>query len=181
MVDSSKFNTRILLIQKLVFSHVGYIKKEIRIDETNIVGTLNIELAPSVLNLTEVEIIGLPDNQMPFSIDKIDLRKIESTNLSDIGGIIAKEPNIGGIKKGATGIDPVIRGFKYSQVMVQLNGGTRIEGGCPNRMDPTASHVNVNDLNNITIYKGPFALKYGPNFGGLINLETFSPRFYNKI
>jgi len=166
---------------KLVTSHVGYLKKEIHIDETNIVDTLYIELAPAVLNLTEVEIIGLSDNQMPYSIEKIDLKKIESTNLSDIGGIIAKEPNIGGIRKGATGIDPVIRGFKYSQVVVQLNGGTHIEGGCPNRMDPTASHVNVNDLHNITIYKGPFALKYGPNFGGLINLETFSPRFYNKF
>jgi len=165
----------------VVFSHVGYINKEIHNIEEDGSNSLIVELEASVLNLTEIEIIGLTDNQMPFSIEKIGLKKIESTNLSDIGGIIAKVPNIGGIKKGATGIDPVIRGFKYSQVIVQLNGGTKIEGGCPNRMDPTVSHVNVNDLHNITIYKGPFALKYGPNFGGLINLETTKPLFYNKF
>jgi len=165
----------------LVFSHVGYKKKEIHLNDINTNFPIQVELEQSVLNLTEVEIIGLADNQKPYSIEKIDQKKIESTNLSDIGGIIAREPNIGGIRKGATGIDPVIRGFKYSQVIVQLNGGTKIEGGCPNRMDPTASHVNVNDLVNITIYKGPFALKYGPNFGGLINLQTVDHEFYNKF
>lgn len=165
----------------LVFKHVGYINKEIQLNEPNSTDPLNVGLKPSVLNLTEIEITGLSDKQMPFSIKKINLKKIKETNLTDIGGIIAKEPNIGGIRKGATGIDPVVRGFKYSQVVVQLNGGTHIEGGCPNRMDPTASHVSINDLNSITIYKGPFALKYGPNFGGLINLETFKPLFYNKF
>ena len=133
------------------------------------------------VNLSEIEILGLRDSIIPYLITRISLKQIEETNLSDIGEIIAREPNIGGVKKGATGIDPVIRGFKYSQVAVQLNGATRIEGGCPNRMDPTASHVNVNDLRNITIYKGPFALKYGSNFGGLINLETNSLNFYNKF
>jgi iron complex outermembrane receptor protein len=54
------------------------------------------------------------------------------------------------------GIDPVVRGFKYSQLNVQLNGGLRIEGGCPNRMDPATAHVDMNDLENITILKGPF-------------------------
>lgn len=165
----------------LSVSHVGYINRKIQIRENNRHEPLKIELEPTILNLSEIEIVGLSENQMPFSIEKINLKKIESTNLSDIGGIIAKEPNIGGIKKGATGIDPVIRGFKYSQVIVQLNGGTKIEGGCPNRMDPTASHVNVNDLQNVTIYKGPFALKYGPNFGGLINLQTTKSLFYNKF
>ncbi|MBC8320694.1 MAG: TonB-dependent receptor [Bacteroidetes bacterium] len=165
----------------LIFSHVGYKNEEIQLSETNGEKLLEIVMKASVLNLTEIEIMGLTDNQIPFSIDKIVLKNIEATNLSDIGGLIATQPNIGGIRKGATGIDPVIRGFKYSQVVVQLNGGTRIEGGCPNRMDPTASHVNINDLNEITIYKGPFALKYGPNFGGLINLKTHTPHFYNKF
>ena len=165
----------------VIFTHVGYSRKEIRIESHNDGDTIYIKLDPTVLNLNEVEILGLTDSQLPYSVDKINLKRIEETNLSDIGGIIAKEPNIGGIRKGATGIDPVVRGFKYSQVIVQLNGGTKIEGGCPNRMDPTASHVNVNDLKSISIFKGPFALKYGPNFGGLINLETNKLQFYNKF
>ena len=133
------------------------------------------------IKLAEIEILGETEKKSTFSISRINLRTIEETNISDIGELISLEPNIGGIKKGAGGIDPVIRGFKYSQVAVQLNGGIRIEGGCPNRMDPTASHVNINDLSNVTIYKGPFAIKYGVNFGGLINLETFKPKYYDKF
>ncbi len=166
-------------VPTLFFSHVGYINKKLEFDD--ITKPLNIELKATTLNLNEVEILGLNNNQLPFSINRINLKKIEQTNLSDIGSIIAQEPNIGGIRKGATGIDPVVRGFKYSQVAVQLNGATRIEGGCPNRMDPTASHVSSNGLRNITIYKGPFALKYGANFGGLINLETVKPIFYSNF
>jgi len=165
----------------LILSHVGYKKKEFKLNHYNTTDTIHIKLSALTLKLSEVEIMGQTDDRLPYSIAKISLKKIEESNLSDIGNIIAREPNIGGIKKGATGIDPVIRGFKYSQVVVQLNGGTRIEGGCPNRMDPTASHVNINDLSNITIYKGPFALKYGANFGGLVNLETFSPQFYSSF
>lgn len=48
-------------------------------------------------------------------------------------------------------------------------------------MDPTASHVNINDLSNIIIFKGPYALKYGVTFGGLINLEIFKPQFYKSF
>jgi len=145
---------------------------------------LNKDISDSLIvnvNLGEVEIHGLIKNNLPFTIQNISAKQIGQTNLSDIGSIITKEPNIGGIKKGAMGIDPVIRGFSYSRVSVLLDGVTRIEGGCPNRMDPTVSHVNVNDISNITIYKGPFALKYGANFGGLINLETFNPIFHEKF
>ena len=165
----------------IVYSHVGYEKKEIKLTNYNVSDTIRIKLKALTLSLSEVEIMGVADSRLPYSIAKISLKKIEESNLSDIGSIIAREPNIGGIKKGATGIDPVIRGFKYSQIVVQLNGGTRVEGGCPNRMDPTASHININDLSNIIIYKGPFALKYGANFGGLVNLETFKPKFYNNF
>lgn len=163
----------------LVIHHVSYMDKRVKLNSDTI--SILVELKPSILNLDEVEIHALFDKQLPFSVSKIDLRKIEETNISDIGEIIAQEPNIGAIRKGATGLDPVVRGFKYSQVGVQINGNTRIEGGCPNRMDPTASHVNINDINNISIYKGPFALKYGVNFGGIINLSTNKPLFYNKF
>ncbi len=169
-----------LILNLLIFASIQVLISQNTKVLSTVIDDKTKQRIPNV-NLSEIEILGLSDSIIPYSITKISLKKIEETNLSDIGKIIAREPNIGGIKKGATGIDPVIRGFKYSQVTVQLNGGTRIEGGCPNRMDPTASHVNINDLSKVTIYKGPFALKYGSNFGGLINLETFGPRFYNKF
>ncbi len=165
----------------LVFNHIGFSDLEVELSELNRDEFLIVQMTPLSQDLSEIEILGERNNVRPYVIENIDSKQLKSTNLSDLGAIISQEPNVGGIKKGATGIDPVVRGFKYSQVMVQLNNGTRIEGGCPNRMDPTAAHVNVNEISDISIIKGPFALKYGTSFGGLIILETFKPSFYNKF
>ncbi len=165
---------------ELIVTHIGFVTSTIYLKNYNTSHPIEIKLAESTLNLSEVEILDSKISNTPTIVTKIGLKQLDETNLTDIGAVLSKQPNIGGIRKGATGIDPVVRGFKYSQVSVLLNDGTRIEGGCPNRMDPTASHVNINDLSDISIYKGPFALKYGPSFGGLIMLETHKPVFYNE-
>lgn len=165
----------------LLITHIGYEDTRYFINSKNIKKDIIIVMEQSSLNLSEVEILGKNNNNIPYSIEHINTAKLQSTNISDIGTLISHEPNVGGIRKGSSGVDPVIRGFKYSQVTVQIDDGTRIEGGCPNRMDPTAAHININDISNIKIYKGPFALKYGPGFGGLVILETYKPVFYNNF
>jgi len=58
--------------------------------------------------------------------------------------------------------------------------GVKIEGGCPNRIDPVASHVESENIQKIDIIKGPYFLQYGPVLGALINLETVLPHPYTK-
>ncbi len=132
------------------------------------------------LMLNEVEIVDFSNDHPAFELNKITPLTIEQSPVMDVGDILRSVPNVSGIKKGVAGIDPVIRGFKYAQLNVMIDGSVKIEGGCPNRMDPTAAHVDVNDLLEIKILKGPFALKYGPSFGGYINLVTWRPRFYKR-
>jgi iron complex outermembrane receptor protein len=132
------------------------------------------------ITLNEVEIRNFRNDNVPYLSDYLPQFKIEQAASSDIGNILRKLPNVSGIKKGATGIDPVVRGFKYSQLNVLIDGAVKIEGGCPNRMDPAAAHVDINDLLEINVLKGPYALKYGPSFGGVINLVTWRPIFYKK-
>lgn len=165
----------------IVVSHISYLPFELSITNKIIDNVINIELEESTLNLNEVVILDRINSSNPFRVETVNERSLEETNLSDIGTLLSLQPNVGGIKKGATGIDPVIRGFKYSQISVQIDDGTRIEGGCPNRMDPTASHVSINDISSIKVYKGPFALKYGPDFGGLIILNTYKPIFHDEF
>ena len=90
-------------------------------------------------------------------------------------------PNVSGIRKGGVAVDPVIRGFKFSQLNVILDNGVKIENGCPNRMDPVSSHVETEDIENIEVIKGPFVLRYGPALGGVINLVTEKPHPYEKF
>jgi len=130
--------------------------------------------------LKEVEIKNVREQPHLYKIDYLLPQSIEQSPAKDVGGLLRSIPNVSGIKKGAVGVDPVVRGFKYSQVNVMLNGAIKIEGGCPNRMDPTASHVAINDVVKVIVIKGPFALKYGPSFGGVINLITWNPVFYSS-
>ncbi|RLD44083.1 MAG: hypothetical protein DRI89_03660 [Bacteroidetes bacterium] len=163
---------------KLSFHHLAYETKTIQVNSFLNQETAIILLDPKTENLDEFSIIGQFENDKPYRIEYLNQKNIAEAHSNDIGALLRKEPNISGIKKGALGIDPVVRGLKYSQLNVQLNSGVKIEGGCPNRMDPAIAHVDLNDLQGITILKGPFGLKYGPNFGGVLNLRTQRLTFY---
>ena len=134
--------------------------------------------AKDTLQLNEVEVYGKSVNFFPIKI--IPATYIEQETVRDIGDFLRQEPNVSGIRKGGVAIDPVIRGFKYNQVTVLLNNGVKIEGGCPNRMDPVAAHVESENIQKIEIIKGPYILKYGPVLGAMINLETELPHPYTK-
>ena len=177
---SFKLTSRLNFPVELTIDHISFVTKTLIVDSSRFID-LVIYLQPKVTYLDEITIIGKYENDKPYRSEKVTLKTIEKTNIAGIGNLLRHEPNVGGIRKGAAGIDPVVRGFKYSQLNIQINGGTKIEGGCPNRMDPAMAHMDMNDLQSITILKGPYALKYGPNFGGVINMTTHKPRFYNKF
>lgn len=164
----------------LTFLHLGYATKQADINPKSSKKNLIILLDTISRELEEVEIIGISDKNQPFRVEQVEINLLRNTNLFDVGDYLRQIPNVGGIKKGARGIDPVVRGFKYSQLNVQVDGGLRIEGGCPNRMDPTTSHIDMTDVQEIRVLKGPYALKYGTNFGGIIDIITWKPEFYHK-
>ena len=130
------------------------------------------------LQLDEVEVFGKTLNIFPVQV--IHSSSLTTEPVRDIGDYLRQTSNVSGIRKGGISIDPVVRGFKYNQVTVLLNSGIKIEGGCPNRMDPVASHVESENIREIEIIKGPYVLKYGPVLGALINLETNSPQPFRK-
>ncbi len=59
--------------------------------------------------------------------------------------------------------------------------GVKVEGGCPNRMDPVVCHIETDDIESIKIIKDPYSLKYGPSFGGIIQLITIKPHPYDTF
>ncbi len=143
------------------------------------VSVLPLTAQHDTIALKEVEIIDFKGNITGHPVDRINPATIFQTSITDVGILLSAIPNISGVRKGPNGFDPVIRGFKYSQLNVLLNGATKIEGGCPNRMDPATTHVDINSITDITVYKGPYALKFGPSFGGIINISTWQPQFSN--
>ncbi|MEI8047931.1 MAG: TonB-dependent receptor [Bacteroidota bacterium] len=117
----------------------------------------------------------------PFISNQVPKEIMQSVSTRDVGDYLRSIPNVAGIRKGGGSIDPVVRGFKFSQLNVVMDGGMKIENGCPNRMDPVSSHVEIEELSDINVVKGPYLVNYGPALGGVINLQTEDPHPYAKF
>lgn len=165
----------------LNIGHLGYRNEEKKI---YISGKSDKEIKVFLVlqsqNLSEIIIEDKREKQpfiskLPYVETILVKEQIDETGARDVGDFLRSANNVGGIRKGGTGIDPVVRGFKFSQLNVQVNNGLKVEGGCPNRMDPATAHVEIDDIETIEVIKGPYALKYGPAFGGTINLLTKMP------
>ena len=99
----------------------------------------------------------------------------------DAGTVLSQVTAISGIQKsGGYGFDPVLRGFKYDQLNVVIDGAQCATAACPNRMDPPTSQIALNMVDEIEILKGPHALRYGPSFGGTINFQSTRPQFVDE-
>lgn len=80
------------------------------------------------------------------------------------------------IKRGNYAIDPSFRASQYEQLNIQFDGGTKAMHACPNRMDPITTHVVPEDIERIEVIKGPYTVRYGATFGGIVNLVTQQPQ-----
>ncbi|GGK10272.1 ligand-gated channel [Yeosuana aromativorans] len=83
------------------------------------------------------------------------------------------------IKRGNYAIEPSFRASQYEQLNIQYDGGTKAMYACPNRMDPITTHVIPEEVSKIEIIKGPYTVRYGATFGGVVNIVTNKPRFGN--
>jgi iron complex outermembrane receptor protein len=96
----------------------------------------------------------------------------------DGGALLERITGLSAIRKsGNYGFDPVLRGFKYDQLNLVLDGAQSATAACPNRMDPPSSQMAPNMTERIEVLKGPHALRFGNSFGGTINFVPVSPRF----
>lgn len=140
-----------------------------------------VPIPDTLISLKEFEVSDFMGKKVFQPADTVGLSTISHVAARDIGDFLRSQPNISGIRKGGSGIDPVIRGFKFSQLNVQVNEGQKIESACPNRMDPPTAHIDIDDIQMVEIFKGPYALRFGPNFGGVIHLHTWPENKQDKF
>ena len=164
------------------FSHLGFKTAYQKVIVTAGINEVpKIFLTPQAKNLEEFVVEehaeGEVISKLPYVQTRFYKPEFQKGNAHDVGDFLRSSKNINGIRKGGGQIDPVVRGFKFSQLNVMINGGHKVEGGCPNRMDPASSHVELENLDGIEIIKGPYSFRYGPSLGGTINLITTTPEF----
>lgn len=98
----------------------------------------------------------------------------------DVAEILANQvPSVANIRKGPLAGDLLLRGLGKDNVLVTLDGG-QICGACPNRMDPPAFHVSSQQIDRITLVRGPFDVESGATVGGVIRIESAASEPFNQ-
>ncbi len=141
---------------------------------TNLSNQLLIRLQPAQIELNEILVAANPLQNISQSVVINDTEKRISQPRS-VGHLFKEIKGFGITKKGSYASEPVFRSFKYEQLNIQYDGGMKVLNACPNRMDPITTHVIPEEIEKIEIVKGPFTVRFGQNFGGVINLVSKNP------
>ena len=124
-----------------------------------------------IIPLQEVVVIGeiKHDPSMVVIMEDFGIKPVQPKNsgelFSDITGFSL-------IKRSNYAVEPSFRASQHEQLNVIYDGGIRATHACPNRMDPITTLVNPEEVTRLEIVKGPFTVRYGPTFGGMINMVT---------
>lgn len=150
-------------------SHIGY--KTIVISLTKDITVLLEEVE---ITLDNIIVNANPLQDISHSV-VINNRFKKVSQPRSVGELFKDIKGFGIQKRGAFSAEPVFRAFRYEELNILFNGSTKIVGAGPNRMDPVTTHIIPEEIEKIEIVKGPFTVRFGQNFGGIINLVLKSP------
>jgi len=107
---------------------------------------INLSLWSQADTITMEEILVTANASNNLSRTNINGKVLELENPNDGGAMFKNQIGFSIEKRGNYGMEPVLRGFKYSQLNVQFDGGIHSANACPNRMDPAISQMSPEAL-----------------------------------
>ena len=125
--------------------------------------------------LDEVIITGYR-TASPLTLSTDPQRPRQPIPAADGAGYLKTIPGFSVVRKGGLGGDPMMRGMGGSRMVMDMNGGG-MSGGCPNRMDPTATYAFPETFSRIIVNKGPQSVRYGASIAGSVIFERETERF----
>ncbi len=152
-----KTQTRTVLL-----AHASAVGEE-TVDERFAMTPLTLDAGRKVLVIAERDHASVVENALSLRLASTEdaLQSVEGISM---------------VRRGYTSFDPVLRGLKANRINVTIDGA-RIHGACPGRMDPPTTYLEVGELANMEIVKGPNSVAMGPNnLGGSLNLVAMRPR-----
>lgn len=142
-----------------------------------------VKIAPiaitSLMGLSELTLA-----EVPASSDSLVILVTEGQRANNASVVLASEPvsrlasdpAVAFSRMGGRGVDPVIRGQSQERVDVLLDG-IRVEGACPNRMDPPTSRFSSALPPALEVRTSNHTLRWGPITGGQVVATTAAPNF----
>lgn len=156
----------------LTISHLGFQSIDKFITPRKDVESFYLIEAP--ISISGVIVSGDSKMDPVFTVETNDYVKkiVQPRNVADLFNDVN---GFALIKRGNYANDPSFRASQYEQLNVQFDGGTKAMHACPNRMDPITTHVIPEEIEKIEIIKGPYTVRYGSTFGGIVNMVTQVP------
>ncbi|MCY4160192.1 MAG: TonB-dependent receptor [Bacteroidetes bacterium] len=150
-------------------SFIGYTSVEHSIFiNSNSQDHLTISLLPAVISVDEVVVESIAP--------RINDPAAHSHHLKATEDLLDRVPGTDFAQRANFAWEPVIRGLSGGQIGLVIDG-MKIVGACVDKMDPSSSYVEVENLKKIELTKGGFDLTQSSQIGGTINLVTQKPRY----
>ena len=153
----------------LVIKFIGYEEKKIFLyvkDNENNLGT--IYLKPKSIKLDTIRIDSQKDKSKQISDIFISGKELNENLKGNIATTLANQPNIGINSFGIITSKPSLRGFSGDRFLLTKDGNET--GDLSQSAIDHAISLDMTEVNEIEIIRGPKALIYGQNaIGGVIN------------
>jgi iron complex outermembrane receptor protein len=132
-------------------------------------------LETSVINLEAITVEADPLKDITHSFVVMDDIKKGSQPRSS-ADLFADIPGFSIHRRSTVASEPSLRSFKYDQMNIIIDGFTRLVCACPNRMDPITAHIIPEEVNRMEVVRGPYTVRFGQTFGGIVNIITKQPQ-----
>ncbi|WP_320036448.1 TonB-dependent receptor [Halarcobacter sp.] len=105
-------------------------------------------------------------------VKNVSSEQIKSADLAE--ALSKNVPSVSLVRRSGIANDIILRGAKKDNINVLIDD-SKIYGACPNRMDPTTSHILTNNIDSIEIIEGPFDVENFGTLSGLVKVKTKEP------
>jgi iron complex outermembrane receptor protein len=128
-----------------------------------------IVLDESAQRLGAIRVVALRGDLTPEQ--RVDRERIAASVPHDAGDVLRELPGTDAMRRGALGLDPVVRGLRDTQLGVYVDAARTFPGG-PAGMDTPLSHVDPAHVQSMEVITGPYALTWGAGNLSAIRVTT---------
>ena len=158
----------------LIITHIGYLTKEITIQNNN---NIEVLLSLKVLQGQDVIIEGVQrhsEREVASKIEVVELKSIEKRGIRDIGEVLNEFESVN-VNTTSYGKQTVsIRGSNPNEVAVYIDG-IKLNNSATGSAD--IAYVDLTDLSEVEVIKGGSSTLFGAgNFGGVVLLHSQKPQ-----
>jgi iron complex outermembrane recepter protein len=121
--------------------------------------------------------IDVDSSIAPASAETLSKDDLGATRSSDTGALLSRIPGVSAYGAGGFSSLPTIRGLNGPRLSIRIDG-TPIDSACPNDMNPPLSYTDPQTIDAVSVITGVSPVSMGgDSIGGVISVETATPRF----